>query len=352
MLGRMGYQKMSGGGSGAGSGASADGTTIADRLARQMVGGNTSGVMDQNNWLETKGLTFARETHAPTSDPHYSVWIPVPTGEDSVWKTLSRALSDCSTNETTRWVMYWLQFFFLGTELGGAPATSSSQGPEPHGTPSFSVSSSRSPKLYEKVLETYCICHGMVTGARPKPEDYKFLQAHTNTVSPMFDTRMVDALRQTVQDLDARARGKKPASEEETAAAAESAPEPLLFDLPPLPADNRGQPEFIAQMDAIFARFRGQIDWDGLLPEYQRWYPNPARLVRQEENDDAEARAQLRVERIGKWVARHLPDRDAFSNKRIKVKIKNASEVFVELEFNETSRERSFLSFLTKVFLR
>lgn len=203
--------KMSGGGSGVG----ADGSTITDRLNRQMIGGNTSGFMDSNIWLETKGLRKdGPRTGEELVDPIYSVWIPVPTGVDSVWKSLSRALADHSSahKEPMKWYLMWLQFFFLHTELSGAPSTSTCQGGEgnaPQGTPSFNVSSSKSPKLYEKVLETYCICHGMVTGVKAKPEDHKFLQQHINMVSPTFDTRMVDAIKATAAELESRVRGKK-----------------------------------------------------------------------------------------------------------------------------------------------
>jgi hypothetical protein len=203
--------KMSGGGSGVG----ADGSTITDRLNRQMIGGNTSGFMDVNAWLETQGLRKdGPRTGEELVDPIYSVWIPVPTGVDSVWKSLSRALADHSSahKEPMKWYLMWLQFFFLHAELSGAPSTSTCQGSdgnEPQGTPSFNVSSSKSPKLYEKVLETYCVCHGMVTGVKAKPEDHKFLQAHINMVAPTFDTRMVDAIKATAAELESRVRGKK-----------------------------------------------------------------------------------------------------------------------------------------------
>lgn len=97
------------------------------------------------------------------------------------------------------------------------------------------------------------------------------------------------------------------------------AQEPLEIDLPPIPTDARDMPQFQADMDAIFSRFEGQIDIAGLDPAYQRAYKGPRTSVRQEELADAEARAQRRVERIHKWVRRHLTWKCAYSNRRIKV---------------------------------
>jgi hypothetical protein len=319
--------KMSGGGSGSAA-AAADGTTIIERISRQMIGGNTSGVMDNNPWLENKGLIppdgHVQDPHEPP--PLFNVWLPVPVHTSSIWKPLSRSLSDCSfrANDLMRFMLYWLQFLFLAPEISGAPSCSSTGMPEPLGTPSFNVNASRSPKLHEKVLETYCICHGLSTGARPRPEDFKFLQSHTNTVAPMFDSRMVDALKKTAAELDSRTKGKKGAPEDgATGAAGGGTPPPVLdplqIQLPPLPTDDRDVPEFTVMMDAIFDRFKGQIHHRQLNDAYRRVYRDPDTVVREEETRDARDRIRQRVDRIRMWVKKHLPRRGACSNKRILV---------------------------------
>lgn len=98
------------------SGVGVDGSTITDRLNRQMIGGNTSGFLDTNAWLETHAFRPAR---GEDERPVYNVWIPVPTGLESAWSSFSSALED--RDDAMKWYLMWLKMFFLHTELSGTP---------------------------------------------------------------------------------------------------------------------------------------------------------------------------------------------------------------------------------------
>lgn len=99
--------------------------SIAERLNRQMIGGNTSGFMDTNAWLETYA---SRPSRGEDGRPVYNVWIPVPTGLESAWKALESALADrdITCDDPMKRYLMWLRLFFLHTELSGVPGESKS----------------------------------------------------------------------------------------------------------------------------------------------------------------------------------------------------------------------------------
>jgi hypothetical protein len=70
--------------------------SVVERLNRQMIGGNR--FMDTNTWLESHARRPTQEEEE--GGPVYNVWIPVPTGVDSVWK--STPLTELAGNKSTQ----------------------------------------------------------------------------------------------------------------------------------------------------------------------------------------------------------------------------------------------------------
>jgi hypothetical protein len=83
-----------------------------------MIGGN--GFKDTNTWFESYAH---RPPQGEEGRPVYNVWIPVPRGMDSVWKSISSALEDhgIARDEPMERYLMWLQLFFFHTELSGTP---------------------------------------------------------------------------------------------------------------------------------------------------------------------------------------------------------------------------------------
>jgi hypothetical protein len=182
---------------------------IAEALAKQMVGGNNSRLAAANPWIESQGSRYAQDL-GQMPDALFSLWVPVPMGAGSFWKLRdSHVLASGNSKEPATPLLHWLEFLFLFTESHGALSTPNAPCPlEPYGTPSFSISNARCPRLYESLLEAYCVTHGKVPGCRPKNEDHDLVRRFTNRVSPMFEPRINDDLAATVASMEMRLAGK------------------------------------------------------------------------------------------------------------------------------------------------
>jgi hypothetical protein len=306
--------KMSGGGV-------AGNSSLNEQLLRQMVGGNTAGMIGENPWLQTQGQTYGRDG-AILPDPIFNIWIPVPMGPGSPWKTRgSRTLGDCSVAEDMKHLTYMLQFMLMATELGGSPSTAQCGVSDPNGTPSFNVSPQHSPKQYEKLMQTYVLYRDMIGGMRAKPDDIKYLKAHMSTVSPFFDAAMPEQIKKVAADMEAYRLKKK-----ETGGGAGGGAGGGLTDLPvrvvqfpEVPADPRDIPAWREQANALLKENRNDFAYSALPLNARQLLESPDAALRREEVAEEERRAADKRQRIHMWVKHHLPPVMACRNRCINV---------------------------------